>query len=172
MGVAQVAFGVDPIHQAHDYFKDMHPEEKVQDKLFRFGEPTSAVSSLIVIKDHIFAKIFTNLVEFIIEEGVTASDVRMMAWLLTNCGGQSHLFVNTPLDNNPMKLVHIANVKHHGRVSDVTRAITKHLAKYPTHYVMQCEFRTTNTLLGSIFMNPESLKRIYENVNMRRDEEI
>ena len=54
----------------------------------------------------------------------------------------------------------------------MTRAITMALAKYPTHYVMECQFKTTNTLLTSTFMNPDSLERIYTNVNMKRDDEI
>jgi hypothetical protein len=153
-------------------FKDPYPPEKHLNKLFRFGEPTEAISSLIVIKDHVFCKIFKGLVEFIIEEGVAVSDIRMMAWLLTNCEGTNHLFVNTPTDTDPMRLMHIANVKHHGRVSDVTKAITKGLAKYPCHYVLQCQFKTTNSLLGSVFMNPHSLERIYNNVNLLRDDEI
>ena len=172
MNAAQVQFGVGSAAYPHDFFKEMYPSEKHENKLFRFGEPTSAVSSLIVIKDHIFCKIFTDLVEFIIEEGVASSDIRMMAWLLTHCAGNNHLFVNTPTDDNPMKLLHIANVKQHGRVSDITKAITKALAKFPTHYVMQCQFQTTNTLLGSIFMQKESLNRIYEQVNLKRDDEI
>ena len=166
-----VAFGAGTHYGAQAFFKDMFPE-KHKNKLFRFGEPTQAVSSLIVIKDRIFAKVFTNLVEFILEEGVVGSDIRMMAWLLTNCEGTNHLFVNTPTDAEPMKLMHIANVAYHGRVSDVTRAITKAMVKFPTHYVMECQFKATNTLLASTFMNPESLERIYKNVNMKRDDEI
>jgi hypothetical protein len=167
-----VQFGVGSAGYPHDFFKDMFPPEKQLNKLFRFGEPTAAVSSLIVIKDRIFAKIFTDLVEFIVEEGVASSDIRMMAWLLTHCAGNNHLFANTPTDSDPMKLLHIANVKQHGRVSDVTKAITKALARYPTHFVMQCQFQTTNTLLGSVFMNKESLERIYKNVNLQRDDEL
>ena len=153
-------------------FKDPYREEKPRNKLFRFGAPSDAVSSLIVIKDTIFCKIFTNLVEFIIEEGVRSEHVRMIAWLLTHCAGTNHLFVNTPTDAEPMRLKHIANVKQHGRLSDVVPKITSALAKFPTHFVLQCQFSTANTLLTSVFMNPESLKRIYKQVNLRTQDEL
>ena len=131
-----------------------------------------AVSSLIIIKNKIYARVFLDLVEFIIEEGVESTHVRMMAWLLTNCGGKNNLFVNLPSDSDPMRLKHIANVEYKGRLSSITKAITKALVKYPTHYVMQCQFKTTNTLLGSIFMNPASIDRMYNNINMREDDEV
>jgi len=169
---AMVPFGVGANGYDFSQFKDPYPVEKTPSKLFRFGAPSQAVSSLIIIKDKIFARVFIDLVEFIVEEGVQAGDIRMMAWLLTNCGGKNNLFVNIPTPADPMKLRHIANVEYKGRLANITKSISKALYQYPTHYVMQCQFKTTNTLLGSFFMNPESIKRMYNNVNLRLADEI
>ena len=69
-----------------------------------------------------------------------------------------------------MRLKHICNVKEKGSVKDVVKAITKSLATYPTHFVLQCEFQTDKTLLNSVFMNPESIKRMYKHVNIDQQE--
>jgi hypothetical protein len=152
-------------HQSSSFFKDLYPKPAHVKKLFRFGAPAESVSSLVVIRDHIFAKVFLDIIEFICEEDTVASDVRMIAWLLTHCHGDNHLLVNTPTPDDPMKLKHIANVKQHGNVKDVVKAITRALAVFPTHFVLQCQYQTDKTLLNSVFMNPESIKRMYSQVN-------
>ena len=96
----------------------------------------------------------------------------VLVWLLTHCAGTNHLFVNTPTDAEPMRLKHICNVREHGRLSDVVPKITASLAKFPTHFVLQCQFSTAKTLLDSVFMNPDSIERMYKQVNLRTQDQL
>ena len=130
--------------------------------MFRYGVPTDVVSELINIKDKVLMKVFTNLVEIIVMEGVDEYDLAMAMWLISHC--QGHLFVNSPTQEDPKKLVHIANVTEKSRVSDLVRAISTNLVRYPSHFVLETTFSTQNSIFGSLLLNKHSVNRIYKAV--------
>ena len=138
---------------------------------FRFGAPEDQMSTLINIRDRVFVKVFTNLVEVIVQDDtITQSDFNFMAWMLSHAPG--NLFVNTPLPDNPKKLVHIFNVKKHGSIKEIARALQQVLVRFPTHYVLQSEFYVGDTIFGTALMNKHSLKRLYQQVSLKLENEL
>ena len=107
-------------------------------------------------------KVFTNLVEIIVMEGVDEYDLAMAMWLISHC--QGHLFVNSPTQEDPKKLVHIANVTEKSRVSDLVRSMATNLVRYPSHFVLETTCSTQNSIFGSLLLNKHSVKRIYKAV--------
>ena len=115
--------------------------------MFRFGVPSDVISDLINIKDKILMKVYRNLVEFIVMEGVDEYNLAMAMWLVSHC--QGHLFVNSPVPNDLKKLVHIANVTEKSKVRDLVASVARHLVKYPTHFVLETTFDTANSLFDA-----------------------
>ena len=130
--------------------------------MFRYGVPGDVVSDLINIKDKVLIKVFTNLVEIIVMEGVDEYDLAMAMWLISHC--QGHLFVNSPTKEDPKKLIHIANVTEKSRVADLVRSIATNLVRYPSHFVLETTFDTQNSIFGSLLLNKHSVNRIYKAV--------
>ena len=130
--------------------------------MFRYGVPSDVVSDLINIKDKVLMKVFTNLVEIIVMEGVDEYDLAMAMWLISHC--QGHLFVNSPTQEDPKKLVHIANVTEKSRVADLVRSIATNLVRFPSHFVLETTFDTQNSIFGSLLLNKHSVNRIYKAV--------
>ena len=127
--------------------------------MFRFGVPSDVISDLINIKDKVLMKVYRNLVEFIVMEGVDEYNLAMAMWLVSHC--QGHLFVNSPVPGDLKKLVHIANVTEKSKVRDLVASVARHLVKYPTHFVLETTFDTANSLFGSMMLNRHSINRIY-----------
>ena len=130
--------------------------------LFRFGAPRDLIVGLVNVKDRVMFKVFSNLVEFVIMEGADEYDLAMAMWLISHC--QGHLFVNSPTQEDPKKLVHIANVTEKSRVADLVRSIATNLVRYPSHFVLETTFDTQNSIFGSLLLNKHSVNRIYKAV--------
>ena len=130
--------------------------------MFRYGVPSDVISDLINIKDKILMKVYRNLVEFIVLEGVDEYNIAMAMWLVSHCEG--HLHVNAPLPTDPKNLVHIANVTEKTKVVDLVAAVARNLVRYPTHFVLETTFDTANSIFGSLLLNKHSVNRIYKAV--------
>ena len=140
--------------------------------LFRFGAPMDAMSSLVTVREGIcFLKCFSNLVELIVNDGVTQSDMNYIAWMMSHCEG--NLYINTPTHDDPKKLLHIFNVTGQKVwIRDLSRAMLQVLHTYPTHYVLTSKFHVGQTIFGSALMNKHSMKRMYEQVNLSLESEL
>ena len=144
---------------------DRKPWRAPNEPLFRFGAARDLVTQMVNVKDRVLFKVFKNLIEIIIMKNVDENDIAMALWLLTHVSG--HLFVNLPSQDNPKKLVHIANITKQSRISDLVHTVVGQLVKFPTHLVLQAQFSTE----GSIFTNKavtnrEALDKIYERVRI------
>ena len=145
-----------PKNDEEEIKKDPNP-------LFRFGVPSDMVSDLINVKDHIYIKIFSNLIEGIVQENTSESDIRFFAWLLIQ--GAGPLMVNNATPDDPKKLVHVLDISKNSHLSDVASAIKKNLYTYPVHFVLRSDFKVKGTIFASKLLNEHSIRRMYKEVN-------
>ena len=127
--------------------------------LFRFGALKDAMGEMTNIKDRVIFKVFSNLVEIIVMEKADEYDLAMAMWLLSHATG--HLMINTPVPDNPKKLLHIANVTKETRIRDLVFAIVGNIITHPAHLVLQTKFNLEGSVLASPLMNKHTLARVY-----------
>lgn len=130
--------------------------------MFKFGAPRDTITQFN-INEHVYVKVFKSLIECVCLKGTIQDDLTLLAWLLLHCKG--HLFVNLPTPTEPKKLFHIHNLQPTNKVQNVTVLLSSHVNKISTHFVLQCQFQTYNSIFNSEIINKHDLARIYHKLS-------
>lgn len=156
---------------AHAVTNEMHvpPAEDPDYKetwspLFKFGAVPDIVTEFN-IKEKIWFRVYRNLVEVVIVEEANQTQIAMAAWFLAHAEG--HLLVNTPVPDDPKKLLHITNIELNSKISSIALAMTGAIMAYPCHFVHETKFHTANSIFGSAIINKYALRRLYDQLSLK-----
>ncbi len=132
--------------------------------LFRYGAPHDIVSDVIEIGKKVWFKVFKNLVEIIVLDGILPEQIAFACWMISHVDGP--LLVNVPTQADPSALKHIAEIGPKSRISDIVRLMTRNIVRYPTHFVVKSEFKLgpDNVIAGATIR--EHLDEYYQRVTM------
>ena len=132
--------------------------------LFRYGAPHDIVSDVIEIGKKVWFKVFKNLVELIVLDGILPEQIAFACWMISHVDGP--LLVNVPTQADPSALKHIAEIGPQSRIGDIVRLMTRNIVRYPTHFVVKSEFKLgpDNVIAGATIR--EHLDEYYQRVTM------
>jgi hypothetical protein len=132
--------------------------------LFRYGAPHDIVSDVIEIGKKVWFKVFRNLVELIVLDGVLPEQIAFACWMIHHVDGP--LLVNLPTQADPSALKHIMDIDGKTRIRDIVQRMTRSLIRYPTHFVVKSVFRLgkDNIIAGNTIR--EHLDEYYQKVTM------
>ena len=151
-------------HLPSQQFMGVRPKSKKKAPwpLFRYGVERDCMHEF-ELKEKIYVRVFRNLVECVVMEGVTSDLVGTLAFLL--CHVEANIYVNQPKPDDIKHLVHIGMIsKEKRKISDVAKLIATNVHQYPAHFVVETRFHTKNSYLNSHFINKHTLGRIMDKI--------
>ena len=118
------------------------------------------------IHDKIFVRVFRNLVEAVILEGVSTEEIGLLAFLISHV--DCNMFATMPTQDDPKRLVHIGMAaKDSSRIGQVAQNIQSSIRFYPSHIVLETRFHTSNSIFNSVCMNRRTLRRMMAHVRAK-----
>ena len=132
--------------------------------MFRYGAPHDIVSDVIEIGKKVWLKVFRNLVEVILLDGVLPEQIAFACWMVHHVDGP--LLVNLPTQSDPGALKHVMDINEKTRIGDIVRLMTRNIVRYPTHFVIKSHFKLgkDNIIAGATIR--EHLDEFYQKVSM------
>jgi hypothetical protein len=126
--------------------------------LFFYGvEPD--IMREFTIHHKIFVRVFRNLVECVIMEGVSSEEIGLLAFLTSHV--DCNMYSTMPTQDDPKRLVHIGMSSSKTKdLARVAQTIQGGIRVYPAHIVLETKFHTKNSVFNSAAINRHSLRRM------------
>ena len=117
------------------------------------------------IQNHekLYVRVFRNLVEAVIMEGVSSEEIGLLAFLVSHV--DCNLFATMPTQDDPKRLVHIGMAaKDQSKLADVAKTIQGSIRFYPAHIVLETRFHTKNSIFNSVVINRRTMNRMMSRI--------
>ena len=115
------------------------------------------------IHDKIYVRVFRNLVEAVITEGVSSEEIGLLAFLVSHV--DCNMFATMPTADDPKRLVHIGMAsKDKTKIGDVAKTIQGSIRFYPSHIVLETRFHTKNSVFNSTVINRRTMRRMLASI--------
>ena len=146
-------------HGFEELLAQLNLKPNEPEPLFKFAILHDLLKEYDIAKK-IYVRVTKTVFEAVVLNGVEQFHLRVLGYFINHL--QGHLLVNTPTDENPLKLLHIMDVKEDTATEDVTRGVLKNLRpdNFPNHFVLYADFQIQLSSLMPKIASKETTLRL------------